>query len=133
MKSLVDSSALINFLRRKPTPGAAALTACLKRGERPFITPDIYREVLQGTKSESHFKAVRAQLSQMPITTAADVFNSHTNAAWMFASLRWKGITVRSTTDCLIAQIAIENDLMLIHDDVDFERIAAAEPRLKLA
>lgn len=133
MSALVDSSALINFLQRKNTPGSIALTLLLKRGERPFITPDIYREVLQGARSETHFKALREQLSQMPIASAQDVFNSQTYAAWTFASLRWKGITVRSTTDCLIAQIAIENDLTLIHDDADFERIATGDTRLKLA
>ena len=39
-----------------------------------------------------------------------------------------KGITVRSTVDCLIAQIAIENELLLLHNDRDFEAMAAVVP-----
>jgi len=33
---------------------------------------------------------------------------------------RKKGVTVRSTIDCLIAQIAIEQDLLLLQNDKDF-------------
>jgi len=39
--------------------------------------------------------------------------------------LRRKGRTVRSTVDCLIAQIAIDNGLRLLHDDADFDAIQA--------
>jgi predicted nucleic acid-binding protein len=39
-----------------------------------------------------------------------------------------KGITVRSTADCLIAQIAIENKLLLLHNDRDFEAMSAVAP-----
>lgn len=34
-----------------------------------------------------------------------------------------KGIALRSTVDMLIAQIAIENDLTLMHNDKDFDDI----------
>ena len=44
---------------------------------------------------------------------------------------RKKGLTVRSTVDCMIAQIAIENELLLLHNDRDFEAMAAVAP-LKL-
>lgn len=133
MNCLVDSSALINFLRRHDTPGSRALTLRLRAGERPGITPEIYREVLQGARDGKHFGALRKQLILMPIIPPKDIPNSQTSAAWLYAALRWRGIAVRSSTDTLIAQIAIENDLVLIHDDEDFVRIAMVEPRLRLA
>jgi|JI10StandDraft_1071094.scaffolds.fasta_scaffold49533_5 predicted nucleic acid-binding protein len=34
--------------------------------------------------------------------------------------------------DCLIAQIAIEHDLILLHNDRDYVRIAKIVPNLKL-
>jgi len=37
-----------------------------------------------------------------------------------------------SGVDCLIGQIAIEHGLMLLHDDRDFEVIAASVPQLRL-
>jgi len=35
---------------------------------------------------------------------------------------------VRSAADCLIAQIALENDLALLHNDRDFEAIRKVRP-----
>jgi len=35
---------------------------------------------------------------------------------------------VRSAADCLIAQIALENELALLHSDRDFEAIAEVRP-----
>lgn len=45
-------------------------------------------------------------------------------AARIYYDLRRRGLTVRSPIDCCIAQAALENDLLLIHDDRDFETIA---------
>ncbi len=41
-----------------------------------------------------------------------------------YFSCRKKGITVRSTIHCLIAQIVLEHDLFLLHNDMDFEYMA---------
>jgi len=45
---------------------------------------------------------------------------------------RKSGITVRSTIDLLIAQIAIENNLFLLHSDKDFDFIASVIKELKI-
>jgi len=37
-----------------------------------------------------------------------------------------KGITIRKTIDCLIAQTAIDHQLILLHHDNDFDKIASA-------
>lgn len=46
------------------------------------------------------------------------------NAARIFYDLRRQGLTVRSTIDCCIAQIAIAHQATLVHNDRDFETIA---------
>ncbi len=48
----------------------------------------------------------------------------YARAASIYFTCRRKGITVRSTIDCLIAQIALEHDLFLIHNDSDFDAMA---------
>ena len=40
---------------------------------------------------------------------------------------------MRSTIDCLIARIAIEHSLVLMHNDRDFDFIAGVEPTLECA
>ena len=47
-----------------------------------------------------------------------------TIGARIYYDLRRRGITVRNTIDCCIAASAIENDLILLHLDRDFEAIA---------
>ena len=41
-------------------------------------------------------------------------------AAEVYRTLRRKGITIRNSVDCMIASVAIENDIMLLHNDRDF-------------
>jgi len=41
---------------------------------------------------------------------------------------RKKGVTVRSSIDCLIVQTALEHDLLLLHEDRDFDEIAKIVP-----
>jgi predicted nucleic acid-binding protein len=49
---------------------------------------------------------------------------SFANAALMYMNCRRKGITITSTLDLIIAEIAIENNLYLLHDDLDFTNIS---------
>jgi predicted nucleic acid-binding protein len=49
-------------------------------------------------------------------------------AARINFELKRKGQIVRSNADCLIAQIALENGVELIHNDRDFDLIATIRP-----
>ncbi|MFH0939475.1 MAG: PIN domain-containing protein [Planctomycetota bacterium] len=40
-------------------------------------------------------------------------------------ALRCKGITIRNAVDCMIASVAIEHDIPLLHNDRDFDYMAA--------
>jgi predicted nucleic acid-binding protein len=53
-------------------------------------------------------------------------------AARLFYHLRRHGVTVRKSVDVLIALTAIENGVLLLHDDRDFAAMAKWEPKLKL-
>jgi len=50
----------------------------------------------------------------------------------MFFNLRRQGITVRSTIDILIALTAIKNNLLLLHNDRDFDVLASKLEVLKI-
>ncbi len=49
----------------------------------------------------------------------------------MYLDGRSQGVTVRSTLDCLIAQCAIEHDLILLHNDRDYVALGQAVPALR--
>ena len=49
-------------------------------------------------------------------------------AARIYRTCRGSGETVRSTTDCLIAAMAIRNDVPVLHRDRDYDVIARHFP-----
>ena len=49
----------------------------------------------------------------------------------MYLDCRREDVTVRSTVACLIAQCAIESELVLLHHDMDFKRIVRVVLKLK--
>ena len=47
-------------------------------------------------------------------------YSVFSRAAEIYRALRRKGITIRNSVDCMIASVAIENGIMLLHNDRDF-------------
>lgn len=129
---LVDISVWIDFIRGKPTPAVSKLRYLLEIKDDVVITPMIYQEVLQGSESEQRFKLFKNYLNELPFYHPKHVIDSYSQAAHIYFTCRRKGITIRSTIDCLIAQVAIEHELILLHNDRDFEQIAKIFPALKL-
>lgn len=125
---LVDTSVLIDFFRgNQSVPGQKFEDVLLKH--IPFgVTSLIIQEVLQGAKSTNEFNKLKLYLENQIIYTPAHKTDTFINAAKIYHNLRKMGLTVRSTIDCLIAQISIEHDLYLLHNDKDFLTIAKSAP-----
>jgi predicted nucleic acid-binding protein len=129
---LVDTSAWIDFLSGSDTPAAAALDGLIDR-QVPFgLTEIILQELLQGVPSEDDFDRLYSYLRTQRLFGPTNGLESHSEAARIYFRCLRKGITVRSTIDCLIAQVAIENDLLLLHSDRDYPQISRAIPELRL-
>lgn len=129
---LVDTSVWVDFIRGKPGPAVEQLRAVLKTEQSAGINPLIYQEILQGAESEQRFTQFRDYFKELNFYHPKDTTDSCAQAAHLYFSCRRQGITIRSTIDCLIAQTAIEYDLILLHSDKDFMRIAEVAPVLKL-
>ena len=83
-------------------------------------------ELLQGAADEREWAMLADFLDgQDYIEASGDTWR---NAARIYFDLRRRGRTIRSPIDCCIAQLAIENDLRLLHEDRDFETIAEIRP-----
>lgn len=129
---LVDTSVWIDYLRRSYNEQARWLNDILDRDFPVGITQDIYREILQGAKTEASFERLEEFFGSQTFYFPVDPLQSHMDAARLYFRCRRAGLTVRSSADCLIAQIALEHDLLLLHNDRDFEAIASVEPKLRL-
>jgi predicted nucleic acid-binding protein len=125
---LVDTSILIDFFRGSINEKTQKFEIILRQ-RIPFgIHSIIFQEVLQGAKSDQEYERLKRYLSSQRFYPSRHPVESYAAAAKIYRDCRKKGITVRSTIDCLIAQTAIENDLFLLHNDSDFDAIAGIVP-----
>lgn len=130
---LPDTSVWIDYLGRKQRPQSEYLLGQLRRKANVCVCQPILQEVLQGARDEVSFGRIRNQMEALIWKAPSDGQHLSIQAARLYARLRWRGVTIRSPNDCLIACLAVEHGLTLLHDDTDFDKIASAEPRLKLA
>jgi hypothetical protein len=121
---LVDSSVLIDFLEGRENSPVSHFIEVLDRGIPFGISPITILEVLQGAATEKDFSTLRKYLGSQTDYGLIGGLESYAEAAKIFFDLRRKGMSVRSSMDCLIAQTAIEYGLHLLHSDSDFDRIA---------
>jgi len=79
-------------------------------------------EILQGARNEKEWQLLQSYLEFQQYMEAST--ETWTKAARIYFELRRKGKTVRSPTDCCIAQIAIDEKALLLHRDQDFIAIS---------
>ena len=125
---VVDTSVVIGFLRGAES-GAIARFEALDREPLGFALPNIVcQEVLLGARDAREWRLLEAYLSSQPRIDSTDPWATHRGAARLYFDCRRRGLTVRSSVDCWIAQLAIERDATLLHDDDDFEVLAKVAP-----
>jgi len=125
---LVDTSILIDFLRGADNAAVRRFQQILDSNIPFGISPLTYLEVLQGTGTDKDYATVKSYLETHRFFGLLDEKESYAAAARIYFDCRRKGITINSTVDCLIAQTAIENDLTLLHNDADFDRMRRVAP-----
>jgi predicted nucleic acid-binding protein len=130
---IADSSAWIDFLRGTPSRAGRRLQEILRAGEILLLPDVVLQEVLQGARDPGHFMRLQEQLGEVRPFVPRDPRGLAELGAWVYAQCRWQGISLRSPNDALIAACAIESGEPLLHADVDFDRIASVEPRLRFA
>jgi predicted nucleic acid-binding protein len=85
---------------------------------------------LQGFRDEISFRRARDLMESLPIVESPLASNVVQAAIDLYRTARARGLTIRSSVDCLIAACAIRNDLEVIHVDRDFRALARVS-RLK--
>jgi len=124
LKILVDTSVWIDFFNGVSSVPRVSLRKLLEAEEEVCISSYILAETLQGFKNEREFEAAKRHLLYLPILDLTNP-ESYISAAQLYRTCRKRGVTIRKTADCLIAQTAIEHGVPLLHNDKDFDRIAS--------
>ncbi|SDB55145.1 hypothetical protein SAMN05660653_02744 [Desulfonatronum thiosulfatophilum] len=121
---LVDTSVLVDWLRGMNNKAGEQFDHIIN-SDQPFgICSIVCQELLQGSKNRQEFELLKNYLQTQRFFHPLHPIGSYIEAANIYFACRRKGLTLRSTVDCLIAQIALENDLLLLHNDRDFEFIS---------
>ncbi len=91
-------------------------------------TGPILQEVLQGLRPGRESGAFKDSFLAIPRLCDPLTWDLYAQAAEIYREGRRRGHTIRSSTDCLIAAIAIETDIPVWHRDRDYTVLASFTP-----
>jgi predicted nucleic acid-binding protein len=118
---LVDTTVWIDFFGGFSPPHVRRMESAIAAGEDLCTCGLILAEVLQGIRDEMEYTRTRARLEPLLyLPMSRDTFLA---AADHYRSLRRRGITIRKPVDCMIAAVAIEHRVPLLHNDRDFDHL----------
>jgi len=129
---LVDTSVLIGYFKGSKNASCDKINYIIDNKIPYGICNYVYQELLQGSANKQEYELLKDYLSTLPFYDLQNGKESFENTALMYMNCRKKGITVKSTIDLIITEIAIENDLYLLHNDNDFTNIAKIYKNLKI-
>ena len=129
---LIDTSVLVDYFKGIESRPAKLFDELMENGIPYGINDFVYQELLQGSRTIDEFNTLKEYLETIPFYDLQYGKESYEKAAFLHFQCRRNGITIRSTIDLLIAEIAIENDLLLLHNDEDFDNIRKVIKELRI-
>ena len=124
---IVDTSVWIDFLNGHPSAQADALAHAIAEGDAISLPGLVLTEILLGLKNDAQARRVESLLDAFD-WVEGPTRDDYIAAAKLYRQCRAKGITIRSTIDCLIAQLCIRDNLPLLAKDRDFTQMAKLVP-----
>jgi predicted nucleic acid-binding protein len=126
MRVLVDTSAWVDFFNGHPSPHADALARLIREEADVLTCGVVAAEVLQGISRPKELSRIEKHFLDMEWLTPREP-ETYLAAADLYRQLRSRGLTIRSTIDCIIAKLAEENDALLLSKDRDLQLIVDSE------
>ena len=122
--TVVDTSVWIDLFAGRDTPQVTFLESLIERKEDICICGVILTEVLQGIRDEKEYSDTESMLGNLLFLSMSR--ETFLLAATIYRALRARGLTIRNSVDCsMIAAVCIENEIRLLHNDRDFDLLAA--------
>lgn len=116
---LIDTSIWIALFsqRSKKPPNTEDLVQIL-------TCPPVIQEVLQGIRYDLQYQEIKESFLSFERIGDPLILDDFLSASEIYRLGRKKGRTIRSSTDCLIAAIAIREKIPVWHADRDFNEIS---------
>lgn len=126
MSVLVDTSAWVEYLHYTGSSADETVNRFLMTSVPVNTCAPVIMEVTAGAVDDKHADGLAALLAD---ARAIQVHSWHfEDAATIYRLCRKEGVTVRSLIDCLIASVAMSEDVEVLHHDRDFDAIARVVP-----
>ena len=124
---LVDTSVWIDYFNGHPSPEANRLAQAIADGEPLAITGLVWTEILLGFRGDAEASRISGLLEAFDYVQEPSRAD-YIEAARIYRTCRTQGYTLRSTIDCVIAQVCLRHGLALLSKDRDFKAIATCFP-----
>lgn len=124
---LVDTSVWIDFFNGYQSKQAELLASAIADAESIVVPGIVLTEILLGLNNDAEAARISNLLDAFDVVVEP-ARADYLEAARIYRLCRAKGFTVRSTIDCLIAQLCLRDDLVLLTKDRDFKAIASCLP-----
>jgi len=125
LKVLVDTSVWADFFNGYPSPEEKALSRLIAGNDEIFTCGVVVAEVFQGLRRDRG-RAEIVRLFRELVFVEPSGIEAYLRAADVYRSLRRRGVTVRSTIDCLIAVVAEENECDVLSRDRDLQAVLSS-------
>jgi predicted nucleic acid-binding protein len=122
VRILVDTSVWVDFLNGVPSPERTTLATLLKNDHDLCTCGVVIAEVFQGLRRDKGREQLAQSFRELTYLDPSGV-DLYFKAAEVYRSLRARGLTVRSTIDCLIAVLAEESGATVLARDRDLKII----------
>lgn len=122
MRVLVDTSVWVDFFNDHPSKQAEVLARLIRERADILTCGLVVSEVLQGLRQEKSRLSIERHFRQMEWLTPNEP-DTYMEAADLFRRLRQRGLTIRSTIDCVIAILAAQHDALILSKDRDLRVI----------
>lgn len=122
MKILVDTSVWADFFNGYPSAQEKSLSRLIAGDDEIFTCGVVVAEVFQGLRRDKG-RAEIVRLFRELVFVEPSGMDTYLRAADVYRTLRRRGVTVRSTIDCLIAVVAEENECDVLARDRDLQTI----------
>ena len=125
MRVLIDTSAWVEFLNGTRSPHADAVEALLRSDDEPCTCGIVVAEVFQGLRKDATRAAIERSFRDMSFVEPEGI-GTYLRAAEVYRKLRERGVTIRSTIDCVLAVMAEQAACALLARDRDIDALLAS-------
>ncbi|RLE22242.1 MAG: PIN domain nuclease [Acidobacteria bacterium] len=122
MRVLVDTSVWIDFFNGHPSPEADTLAQLIEDEVELLTCGVIVAEFMQGIRDKKALEKLEFHFHDMDWLSPEEP-KTYLSAAELYRRLRARGITIRSTIDCLIAVLAQDHGVFILAKDRDMRLI----------